>query len=124
MKYLLKFVIETWSYFPGSTKEENLILKVEFDEEIAKKNGLFSMKPNHHYSTQSYRFKSCEKIEGPEEVHSLMHKKLLFKFRRQEFPDCVAVDLEMYGDDLIEIRYMGSEPIPDEEPQTISSPGE
>ena len=126
MKYLLKFVIETWSLLPVSTREDNLIFEVEFDDEIVKKDGILITKATHYCIRQSFRCKYCKRLEGPEEIHSLINKKLVFCLERKENPNCpnpVVIDLEIYGE-CTQIRYMGCDPISDEEPQTISSPGE
>ncbi|MBQ5945745.1 hypothetical protein IJL65_05235 [bacterium] len=115
MKYLLKFKIETWGDDICDDKEYNLILKVEFIEERVKEEGFFELgRGSWKESRLIFRFKSCEVAEGPKEIPG---RFLLWRNDCQEY---VAIALEV-SEDCTGARFMGFEPVPDEESQSISS---
>lgn len=119
MKYLLKFVIDQWNY--PNTDRYYLTIKVTNDEEQLKKNGVLQVGIDSWYDYQHIYFcilfKEYEIVEGETEIPDVYH---LFE---RDYGDYKLIQLrtnQFHAD----AKFMGYEPIADEEPQSISSPKE
>ena len=123
MKYLLKFNIETWGGEPWCVKTQQLVLKVEFIEERVKKNGFFQVSRGVLSEARClFECKSYEVVEGPESLDN-EYGHVFNIWRSGDSGGYIAMSLDMYSK-CASANFMGFEPIPDEEPQTISSPEE
>ena len=123
MKYLLKFKIKTWGGYVGHDKEYNLTLKVEFIDEMVKRDGFFQLGLTSRWNVKArwiFYLKSCEVVEGPEEVRNPNNNDLKFLLWRNDCQDYVVIALQVHNG-CAGVNFMGFEPIPDDGPQTISS---
>ena len=124
MKYLLKFKIKTWGGYVGNDEEHDFIIKVEFIDERVKKDGFFQVERGSFDQPRIILcLKSCEVVEGQTEIHDKHSGKLVFHFGKKDFQEYLLRSLDVHRK-CASANFMGSEPIPDEEPQPISSPSE
>ena len=122
MKYLLKFKIETWG--SGHDKKYDFILKVEFIDEMVKNYGFFQVARGCFNEPRIIlHLKSCEVVEGSTEIHDEYSGKLVFHFWENDCSDYLVRSLDVHRK-CASANFMGFEVVPDEEPQSISSPSE
>ncbi len=118
MKYLLKFVID--QNYPN-TDRYYLTIKVTNDKEQLKKMGILEVGIDvwYDYEAKYFRihFKDYEIVEGKLEIPEVYH------LLEMEYGDHKEIQLrtERFYTDA---KFMGYEPIADEEPQSISPPKE
>lgn len=119
MKYLLKFVIDQWNY--PNTDRYYLTIKVTNDEEQLKKNGILKVGIDSWYDYQHIYFcipfKDYEIVEGKAEIPEVYY----LQEKKYDSYKIIELRTEQYHTNA---KFMGYEPIANEEPQTISSPKE
>ncbi len=118
MKYILKFVID--QFYPNKDRYY-LTIKVNNDEEQLKKNGILEVGIDiwHDYEAKYFRihFKDYEIVEGKLEIPEVYH---LLEQGDNSYKEIQLKTERFYTD----AKFMGYEPIADEEPQSISPPKE
>ena len=119
MKYLLKFNIQTWGGEPWCANTEQLVLKVEFINESVKQSGFCELGLDTTLFSKSYarwiiHLKSCEVIEGPEEIYDPNGNKRFLLCMTDFIKGDILISLEIY-DTCTGVKFMGFEPISEEE---------
>lgn len=124
MKYLLKFKIKTWGGYVRDDEEHDFIIKVEFIDEMVKKEGFFIVERGYFNEPRIILYlKSCEVVEGPTEIHDKHSGNLVFNFWKNDCQDYLVRSLDVHRE-CASANFMGMEPVADEESQPISSPEE